>query len=159
MRKAQVINMKKEKKTRECRFQAGWTLEEDIAGGFFNLLVIILILPFVMSMTCTHTPPVSPTSDAAVAVPDAKPPTPIDGAVAPFAQTCGIQTVLIDDVSNATFIALGDAVNYQSKLNTLANQYTRPSIVCLVNKIVAGTPNAPATVQRANQWLGASAKK
>jgi hypothetical protein len=122
-----------------------------------NILVILVFLPFVMSMTCTHTPPVSPSIDAAVTIADAQPPTPIDGAVPP--QTCGISTALIDDVSNSTFLALQDATNSQSKLNTLANQFTRPSIVCLVNKIVAGTPNAPASLQRAKQWLGASTKK
>lgn len=143
--------MKKETKTKER------TIEEDVAGRIINILLVIVFLPFIMSMTCTHTPPVSPSADAAVAIPDAQPPTPIDGA-AP-AQPCGISAALIDDVSNSTFLALQDATNSQSKLNTLANQFTKPSIVCLVNKIVAGTPNAPATIQRAKQWLGASAKK
>lgn len=141
--------MKKVTKTHQ------WTIEEDVAGAFFNILLVIVIVPFLMSMTCTHTPPVSPTTDAAV-IADARPPTPIDG---PAVDTCGIQPALIDNVSNSTFNALNDTVNSQSRLNTLASQFTRPSIVCLLNKIVASTPNAPTSIQRAKQWLGTATKK
>ena len=125
----------------------------------FTAFFLMAIAPFVMSMTCTHTPPNNPPSVDAAVVDASHAPT-TDGSVDAVTETCGIPTSIVDDVSNTTFNALQDAQNSQSRLNTLASQYTTASITCLVNKIVAGTPNAPQTVTRANTWLrSTSAKK